>query len=466
MTPDLKPYPEYKDSGVPWLGQIPCHWELRRFKSIFSERVEKGFPDEPLLAATQTKGVVPKDQYENRTVIAQKDLHLLKLVHEGDYVISLRSFQGGIEYAHYRGIISPAYTILKPPEFARREYYQFLFKSFGFIDSLTLYITGIREGQNIDHERLSRSLLPMPPIEEQILIGKYLHNIVSKINIYIRAKRRQIELLDEQKQAIIQQAVTRGLDPHVRLKPSGVEWLGDIPEHWEILRSKFVFREVDKRSSTGQETHLSMSQKKGLIPSSDIEERRLLSESYIGAKICEKDDLVLNRLKAHLGVFALALQQGLVSPDYTIFRPIHQICPKYFEAVLRTPACRVELRKRAKGIVQGFWRLYTDDFYNISLPVPSIREQEAIIARLESELAVINRTIESVDYEIDLIREYRTRLIADVVTGKVDLRGVDLAALPGQEDLEPDALLDEAGLDEEDEMEEAEEASDEDNGYE
>ncbi|MFZ3168706.1 MAG: hypothetical protein WA130_13910 [Candidatus Methanoperedens sp.] len=129
MIEGLKPYAEYKESGVPWLGRCPNHWKLKRTKILFHERIEKGFPDEPLLAATQSKGVVKKEDYETRTVTAQKDLHLLKLVEVGDYVISLRSFQGGIEYSHCRGIISPAYTVLKPSMEAEGGFYTHFFKS-------------------------------------------------------------------------------------------------------------------------------------------------------------------------------------------------------------------------------------------------------------------------------------------------------------------------------------------------
>ena len=129
MIANLKPYPAMKDSGVAWIGSVPQHWELRRTKTLLSQRSEKGFPDEPLLAATQTKGVVRKDEYENRTVLALKDLQLLKLVRIGDFVISLRSFQGGIEFARHRGIISPAYTILYTVDRVHHAYLSYLFKS-------------------------------------------------------------------------------------------------------------------------------------------------------------------------------------------------------------------------------------------------------------------------------------------------------------------------------------------------
>lgn len=418
----LQPYPAYMDSGLPWLGRVPAHWETRRAKVLFRERVEKGYPEEPLLAATQSKGVVRKEDYGNRTVTAQKDFHLLKLVEVGDFVISLRSFEGGIEVAHCRGIISPAYTVLEPRVKNIGGYFRHFFKSPNFISSLTLFVTGIREGQNIDYERLSRAFMPWPPSEEQAAIVRYLDHAMRKIDKAIRAKRKIIVLLNEQKQAIIHRAVTRGLDPDVPLKDSGIPWLGQIPAHWDSLRCKYLFREVDSRSTAGEETHLSMSQKLGLVPSSMIEHRTLISASYAGGKLCEIDDLVLNRLKAHLGVFAVARHSGVISPDYTVLRKRRPLVIAYFEYLLRSPACRGELYMRAKGLVEGFWRLYTDDFYDIRLPVPPVDEQERIVFEISEGTRELVTTIDRIEREADLLREYRTRLIADVVTGKLDVR--------------------------------------------
>ena len=236
MAPILKRYHAYKPSGVGWLGDVPTPWEVRRTKTILRERSQKGFPEEPLLAATQTKGVVRKELFENRTVLALKDLHLLKLVREGDFVISLRSFQGGIEYAREQGIISPAYTVLYPRNPAAHAYLAWLFKSSPYIENLALHVTGIREGQNIDYSALSRSYLPLPPLHEQRAIVCYLDHADRRIRRYVSAKRKLIALLEEEKQAVVNRAVTRGLDPNVRLKPPGVEWLGDVPEHWEVPR--------------------------------------------------------------------------------------------------------------------------------------------------------------------------------------------------------------------------------------
>ena len=169
-----------------------------------------------------------------------------------------------------------------------------------------------------------------------------------------------------------------------------------------------------------------MSQRLGLVPSHLVENRTLVSESYAGGKLCKVGDLVLNRLKAHLGVFATAQYGGVISPDYTVLRPIEAGGALYFERVLRSPACRYELRVRAKGIVEGFWRLYTNDFYDIRLPVPPIEDRYTIVEHIEVAARGIDTGIAKTEQEISLLREFRTRLIADVVTGKLDVRGYNV----------------------------------------
>jgi type I restriction enzyme S subunit len=328
----------------------------------------------------------------------------------------------------------------------------YLAQSNALTDRVTAESVGIAYPA-IPEGRLGAFHVAVPRFEEQSAIVRFLDHADRRIRRFILAKQKLFKLLEEQKQAIIHHAVTRGLDPNVPLKPSNIPWVGDIPQHCEVLRSKYIFREVDDRSETGGETHLSMSQKLALVPSSRIEERRLVSESYAGGKICEPGDLVLNRLKAHLGVFALAPERGLISPDYTVFRQVRELKPQYFELVYRTPACRIELRQRAKGIVQGFWRLYTDDFYDIRVPVPPVPEQEGIVAQLEIDLADLNTAIHRTEREIGLIREYRTRLVADVVTGKLDVRAAG-ASLPDEAD-EPEVLNEDALIESEDDDTEA-----------
>jgi type I restriction enzyme S subunit len=210
-----------------------------------------------------------------------------------------------------------------------------------------------------------------------------------------------------------------GLRPFPQNKPSTVPWLSDVPAHWDVLRSKYAFREVDSRSTTGEETHLSMSQRLGLVPANQVE-KSLVSESYVGAKLVVKDDLVLNRLKAHLGVFAYAKEPGLISPDYTVLRPMTCANVRFFEYVLKSPACRAELRTRAKGIVEGFWRLYTDDFYDIRLPIPPLDEQRLIVRFLDWHGVQTAKLIRAKKKIIALLNEQKQAIIHRAVTRGLD----------------------------------------------
>lgn len=198
-----------KDSGVKWIGMIPEHWKIRKMKFVFKERSEKGYPNEPVLSATQSNGVIPQSMYENRVVVVNKGFENLKLVCKGDFVISLRSFQGGIEYAYYRGIISAAYTILtKSAEFLNEGYVKNLFKSHPFVQLLKTCVTGIREGQNINYSLLRDKYIPVPPLPEQQEIVTYLDSKVANINQLCQAERSQIEKLKEYKQRLISDVVT------------------------------------------------------------------------------------------------------------------------------------------------------------------------------------------------------------------------------------------------------------------
>jgi len=210
------------------------------------------------------------------------------------------------------------------------------------------------------------------------------------------------------------------LKPYPDYKESGLLWLDRVPSHWKLRRSKYLFREVDERSVAGDETRLSMSQRHGLIPSSQIEERRLVSESNIGGKLCVSGDLVLNRLKAHLGVLALSPTNGLVSPDYTVLRPIGTANNRYFCAVYRSPYCGQELRQRAKGIVEGFWRLYTDDFYDIQVPLPPPAEQASIVRFLGWANGRLEQAIRAKRRVIALLSEQKRAIIHRAVSRGLD----------------------------------------------
>lgn len=208
----LDPNVPMKESGIEWLGKIPAHWEVRKIKNCLQERSEKGYPNEPILCATQSRGVIPQDMYDNRVVVVNKDFDKLKLVKCGDFVISLRSFQGGIEYAYYQGIISAAYTILIPKDKRNSEYFKHLFKSHDFIQLLQTCVTGIREGQNINYAMLAKHFIPIPPIEEQQKIVLYIKNRLYVIDEYISKLKAEINYLQEYKQRLISDVVTGKVD--------------------------------------------------------------------------------------------------------------------------------------------------------------------------------------------------------------------------------------------------------------
>jgi type I restriction enzyme S subunit len=436
MIEGLKPYAEYKESGLPWLGRCPRHWNVRRTKILFHERVQKGFPHEPLLAATQTKGVVKKEDYETRTVTAQKDLHLLKLVEVGDYVISLRSFQGGIEVAHCRGIISPAYTVLKPQKQAVSRYYSHFFKAKPFIDSLSLFVTGIREGQNINYERLSRAEMPMPPEEEQAAIVRFLDHANRKIEGFIRARRKLIGLLNEQKQAIIHRAVTRGLHPDVPLKPSGIPWLGDIPAHWEVRRLKSVLRSrltngLFKRGDDFGSGVLLVNvsdvyDPEGVIRPEKLDRVRCSKEELATFRVAAGDMFFVRSSLKVEGTGRCALIQTL--PEDAVFechlvrcRPDGRIVDSNFLSMfLRSWAGTNNVVAHANTVTIS--TVGQSEISSLPVVVPPLAEQKELLQRVAVESDPITTAIARTEREIALMQEYRTRLTADIVTGKLDVR--------------------------------------------
>lgn len=208
VTRGINPSVKFKTTNIPWLPEIPEHWEERKMKYIFKERSEKNHPNEEPLCATQSKGVIPQSLYDGRVVVVNKGFENLKFVKEGDFVISLRSFQGGIEYAYYQGIISAAYTILEIVEFTMASYYRLMFKSHNFIQLLQTCVTGIREGQNINYPLLSNKILPVPPLSEQRAIVSYITERTSKIDTLIEKLTKEIECVKEYKQRLISDVVT------------------------------------------------------------------------------------------------------------------------------------------------------------------------------------------------------------------------------------------------------------------
>ena len=352
-----------------------------------------------------------------------------KLVRVADFVINSRSDRkGSCGVSELDGSVSLINIVLTPRSEWNSRYVHYLLRSQPFSEEYYRNGRGIvADLWTTRYSEMKSILLPVPPRPEQDQIVRFLDWKVSAINRLISIKRKQIALLHERQCVHISHIVTHGLHGRVATKNSGVEWIGDIPEHWQAMRCKYLFSERDERSQEGTEQHLSMSQKYGLVPDSQLDERRMLSESYAGGKLCYKDDLVLNRLKAHLGVFALSSQSGVISPDYTVLIPnTERVLPAFAETVLKSDRCRSELRIRVRGIIEGFWRLYTDDFNTIVLPVPPIEEQAEIMEYIIEFRGKTKKYEDSLTQEISTLQEFKARLISNVVTGKIDVRGIEI----------------------------------------
>jgi type I restriction enzyme S subunit len=407
-----------------WVTSIPDNWKEVKIKHLFFERSEKGFPNEPLLSATQSRGVIPTALYENRTVVATKGLETLKLVEIGDFVISLRSFQGGIEYAYYRGIISPAYTVMTPKDIINRGYFKYLAKSYLFIDLLKTCVTGIREGQNINYSVLKKSYIPVPSKNEQLQIERFLDYKISKINKFIKDKKREINLLKEQKQAEINQAVTKGLNLNVPMKDSGIDWLGEIPKHWDVRYLSQVSKEQSISNKNIKNQNL-LSLSHGKIINKDINTTNgLLPTSFDTYQMVNNGNIILRLTDLqndHKSLrTGLVTQTGIITSAYTCLLPNDNILPEYLYFLLHSfDICKV-FYGMGGGLRQsiGF-----RDIRRLMILLPSTFEQKGIVEKCNIIIDKIEKLISGIEQEISLTKEYKASLISEVVTGKIDIRG-------------------------------------------
>jgi type I restriction enzyme S subunit len=454
MIGGLNPYPAMKDSGVPWLGWVPEHWQVLPNRALFTEVKERDHPEADMLSVTITKGVIR--QQALLEVATQKDRSNLdksayKLVRPGDIAYNkMRAWQGAIGVSEYEGIVSPAYVVQRPREGADPRYLHYLLRTPAFAKEAERWSYGITSDMwSLRPEHFKMIYSCVPPLLEQAAIVRFLDYADRRIRRYIRAKQRLIKLLEEQKQAIIHRAVTRGLDPNVRLKPSGVEWLGDVPEHWEMRRNGRLFAQRNE-TGFGDLPILEVSLRTGVrvrgFENSDRKQVMADREKY---KRAVAGDIAYNMMRMWQGAVGVAPLDGLISPAYVVARPLPGTEPRYFEYLFRLPAYMGEVDKYSRGIVKDRNRLYWEDFKQIPSCCPPYSEQVAIsdaIARLTLGIDAAN---DGVRREIALLAEYRTRLIADVVTGKLDVREA-AARLPEEtEESEPlDEVVSEAEMEE------------------
>lgn len=260
-------------------------------------------------------------------------------------------------------------------------------------------------------------VVPLAPYAEQQAIADYLDETCSKIDEIIAEAKASIDEYKEFKQSVIFEAVTKGLNKNVEMKQCSVNWLDEIPSTWESIRLKYLLTEINNRSETGKEQPLSVSQVMGVVPSSMIAVANPTA-SYVGQKIVEPNDIVFNKLKAHLGVFFMSKYHGLVSPDYAVYRTNDKVIPKYLEYLFHTSACISEFKKYISGVAEGLMRLYTSDLFNIRICLPKVDEQIKIVKYVENKVELFNSLISEKQSLIKDLEAYKKSLIYEVVTGK------------------------------------------------
>ena len=448
MIADLKPYAEYRASGSPWLGNIPVHWKLPRLGSVLCERKETNEKRqiEQVLSVMKRIGVI---RYEDKGNIGNKkseDTGRYKIVRPDDIVVNcMNVIIGSVGRSQYTGCLSPVYYVLtRRDETNNPRYMAAVFATKSFHESLVRIGNGIlAHRMRIPMELLKCEPFPVPPPVEQDSIVRFLSWANGRLDRAIRAKRKVITLLNEQKQAIIHRAVTRGLDPAVPLKLSGIPWLGDIPHHWDVLRAKYIYREMNERSTTGNEELLSVSHITGVTPRSQKSVTMFKAASYVGHKLCRPGDLAVNTMWAWMGALGVSTYEGIISPGYAVYRPIHpdRIIGQYMDGLLRSRPYISNIICRSTGLRASRLRLYPEDFFRLPIVLPPTEEQCQIVRSIESQTAGQDANISRLEREISLLKEYSTRLVADVVTGKLDVREA-AAKLPVEEQtIEPEELV-------------------------
>lgn len=439
-----KAYPEYKDSGVEWLDQVPSHWSSVAIKYMALE-TESLFLDGDWIESKDisgdeiryiTTGNVGEGVYKEQGagfISSEKFIALnCTEVFSGDILISRLNAPIGrsciVPDLGARIVTSVDNVIFRPDQIYSKEYLVHLFSSPAYFE----HTANLARGATM--QRISRGLLGnirvvTPPKNEQEKIAAFLDHETAKIDALIEKQQRLIELLKEKRQAVISHAVTRGLNPDVPMKDSGAEWLGEVPAHWNVERLGRLFSESNARASTEDELQypiLSVSIHHGIsdkeLDDEELDRKVARSEDRSLYKLIDKNDLAYNMMRAWQGGFGASTLSGLVSPAYVVCKPKTAINSLYFEFVLRTENATAELKKYSRGITDFRLRLYWDEFKIIQVPMPSASEASDILEYIANTNSTYDNLVVVAGQQIELLQERRTALISAAVTGKIDVR--------------------------------------------
>lgn len=397
-------YDKYKDSGIAWIGEIPEHWELRKGKNLFKLRNSKGNNNAILLAATQKYGMIPQSQVEGVVQVKQNtDLNTFKTVHKNDYVISLRSFQGGFEMSEYEGVCSPAYQVFYSTKPCCNYFFKYMFKSYGFVSQINAFTLGIREGKNIQYEDFSLMKLPLPTIQEQQSIATYLDQKCSEIDELITLQEEMITKLQSYKQSVITEAVTKGLDKNVPLKDSGIEWIGEIPEHWKITKIQYLAQLKSGYNLTTEEIKDS-----GLYPVYGGNGIRGYYDKYF----LEGDYVLIGRQGALCGNINYSTGKSWATEHAVVCYPKTKYITKWFGELLRV----MNLNQYSLAAAQP--GLAVERIKLLPIPIIPLSEQQSIANYLDKKCSEIDELISIKQQKIEKLKDYKKSLIFECVTGK------------------------------------------------
>ena len=428
---------EMKDSNIQWLGQYPKNWKLERIKYCLQDRVEKNSPirTKSILSLTAKQGVIPYDQKEGGGNKPKEDLTAYRLAYPGDIVMnSMNILSGAVGLSKYFGCVSPVYYMLRPRN--KQEdvrYYNYIFQTRMFQRSLYGLGNGIliKESGNgklntirmrIPMEQFGGLMIPVAPPSEQKTISDFLDSKCSEIDTISADIQKEIETLEQYRRSVITEAVTKGLNPDVEMKESGIEWVGNIPAHWDVHPLYYYFSERKKKNYLGQEQNL-LSLSYGKVIRKDINTSEgLLPDSFNSYNIIEPGDIVLRLTdlqndKRSLRT-GLVTEHGIITSAYVTLKAAKEVVPEYFHYLLHAYDVMKVLYNMGNGVRQG---LNYSELSKMHIVAPPIDEQKNITAYLDSKCEEIESIIASKKQQLTVIDSYKKSLIYEYVTGKKEV---------------------------------------------
>jgi len=422
---NLKPYPAYKPSGIPWLGDIPAHWEVKPLFAVLSERQVSNKAGNESNVLSLSYGKIVKRDVESNFGLLPESFNTYQIVDPGNIILRLtdlqndkRSLRTGL--VQERGIITSAYVCLAVKKDDCPEYFEKLLHSYDITKVFYTFGAGIR--QTMKFEDLKRMPVLLPPLPEQQAIAAYLDGETTRLDALAARYRRLLALLDEKRRTLITHAVTRGLNPTVPLKPSGIPWLGDIPAHWIFDRAKFIFRKMSRPTREEDDVVTAFRDGTVTLRSNRRTEGFTFSIKEIGYQGVRKGDLVIHQMDGFAGAIGVSDSDGKCTPIYSICTPIIPAITHYYGYLLRHMAKSDFILSLAKGIRERSSDFRFDVFRELVLPIPPLPEQQAIAAYLDQETTRLDGLKTKIETLLARLAEYRAALISAAVTGKMDVR--------------------------------------------